>query len=276
MTQSILQPNELTELVRTSDVVIVDAGSSISYAMQHLKGAVYADLNADLANVPENPANGGRHPLPDTSAFGDVLARLGINPMSHVVVYDDKNGSLAAARFWWMLKAAGHEKVQVLNGGLAAAAKAGFPLSDLVEMPVPAARYIFNDWYLPLATIDEVEAAAKDNGRMVIDVRAAARYRGETEPIDPVAGHIPGAVNIPFETNLDADGFFLPAEELAQKYAFALQGIRSQDVVVHCGSGVTACHTLLAMDYAGLALPKLYVGSWSEWSGNGKEIAVNG
>lgn len=276
MIKSILQPGELADLVKTAQVVIVDAGNSVSYGTQHLKGAVYTDLNADLAHVPDSPSKGGRHPLPDTAAFGDVLARLGITPASHVVVYDDKNGSLAAARFWWMLRAAGHEKVQVLSGGVAAASKAGFPLSDLVEIPVPAERYVFNQWQLPLAVIDEVEAAANDDNRMVIDVRAAARYKGETEPIDPVAGHIPGAVNIPFETNLDAEGFFLSPEVLAEKYALALHGIRPQDAIVHCGSGVTACHTLLAMDYAGLPLPKLYVGSWSEWAAHGKPVAVNG
>lgn len=276
MMQPIIQPDALTELVKTTDVVIIDAGNMVSYAMQHLKGAIHADLNADLANVPENPSYGGRHPLPDPASFGDVLGRLGITPDSHVVVYDDKNGALAAARFWWMLRAAGHEKVQALNGGVTAAAKAGFVLSDLNEIAIPTERYLFADWKLPLAFIDEVEAAALSDGMAVIDVRAAARYRGETEPIDLVAGHIPGAINIPFETNLDAEGFFLPADELAQKYTDALQGVSPKDAIVHCGSGVTACHALLAMDYAGLPMPKLYVGSWSEWSSNGKQIAVNG
>lgn len=276
MIKPIIQPEALTELVKAQDVVIIDAGNMVSYAMQHLKGAIHVDLNADLAHVPDNPANGGRHPLPDPVVFGDVMGRLGISPQSHVVVYDDKNGALSAARFWWMLRAAGHEKIQVLDGGVTAAAKAGFPLSDLAEIAIPAKRYIFNEWQLPQAFIDEVEAAAMDDERVVIDVRAAARYRGETEPIDPVAGHIPGAVNIPYETNLDAEGFFLPADVLAQKYTDALKGVSPQDTIVHCGSGVTACHALLAMDYAGLAMPKLYVGSWSEWSGNGKQIAVNG
>lgn len=275
MIKSIIQPEELTELVKTDEVIIIDAGNMVSYAMQHLKGAIHVDLNADLANVPENAANGGRHPLPDTASFGDVLGRLGITPQSHVIVYDDKNGALAAARFWWMLRAAGHEKVQVLNGGTAAAKKAGFPLSDVLEIAIPANRYIFEEWKLPQAFIDEVEAAAINDSRIVVDVRAAVRYSGETEPIDAVAGHIPGAINIPYETNLDAEGFFLSPEELQAKYTAALQGISPQNAIVHCGSGVTACHSLLAMDYAGLPLPKLYVGSWSEWSGNGKQIAVN-
>lgn len=275
MIKPVIQPEALTELAKANDIVIIDAGNMVSYAMQHLKGAIHVDLNVDLANVPEDPANGGRHPLPDPAVFGDVLGRLGINPDSHVVVYDDKNGALSAARFWWMLRAAGHEKIQVLDGGVAAAAKAGFPLSDLVEMPIPAGRYFFNEWRLPMALVDEVEAAAAADGRTVIDVRAAARYRGETEPIDPVAGHIPGAINIPYETNLDTEGFFLSPEELEAKYRAALQGIRSQEAIIHCGSGVTACHTILAMDQAGLPMPKLYVGSWSEWSGKGRPIAVD-
>ena len=274
MMQPIVQPEELADLAKMPDVVLIDAGESITYAMQHLKGAVYADLNADLANVPEDPANGGRHPLPDVTEFGNVLARLGITPQSHVIVYDDKGGALSAARFWWMLRAAGHKKVQVLNGGLSAAVKAGFPLSDLVEIPVPAEVYVFNEWQLPLALIDEVETAAKDTGRIVVDVRATPRYEGKTEPIDTIAGHIPGAINIPFETNLDADGLYLSPEELKDKYTTAFGNVLTSDVIIHCGSGVTACHTVLAIDYAGLPLPKLYVGSWSEWSRRGKEIAV--
>jgi len=271
--EPIIQPEDLLELVKTTDVVIVDAGSSISYGTQHLKGAVYADLNLDLAAVPEDAAKGGRHPLPDPAYFGQVLSRLGITPQSHVVVYDDKNGALAAARFWWMLRAAGHEKVQVLNGGLTAAVKAGFPLSDLVEMPIPVAEYIFTDWNLPQAYMDEVETAALGTEHVVIDVREAARYRGETEPIDLIAGHIPGAINLPYASNLDENGLFIKPEIIGQKYVDELKGVNAANAIIHCGSGVTACHTILAMNYAGLPMPKLYVGSWSEWSRNDKNIA---
>lgn len=271
--EPIIQPEDLLELVKTTEVVIVDAGSSISYGTQHLKGAVYADLNLDLAAVPEDAAKGGRHPLPDPAYFGQVLSRLGITPQSHVVVYDDKNGALAAARFWWMLRAAGHEKVQVLNGGLTAAVKAGFPLSDLVEMPIPVAEYTFADWNLPQAYMDEVETAALGTEHVVIDVREAARYRGETEPIDLIAGHIPGAINLPYAGNLDENGLFIKPEIIGQKYVDELKGVNAANSIIHCGSGVTACHTILAMNYAGLPIPKLYVGSWSEWSRNDKNIA---
>lgn len=273
MIKPIIQPAELMELVKTNDVVIIDAGNIVSYGMQHLKGAKHVDLNADLANVPDHPMRGGRHPLPDPVYFGMVLGRLGIKPESHVVVYDDKSGALAAARFWWMLRAAGHQKVQVLNGGVSAAAKAGFPLSDLVELSEARQPYVFSQWNLPQALIDEVEAAASDASKVVIDVRAAARYRGEVEPLDTVAGHIPGAVNIPYESNLDDEGFFLDPEILSLKYTEALNGISADNAIIHCGSGVTACHAVLSMEYAGLPVPKLYVGSWSEWSGRGKPIA---
>lgn len=272
--EAIIQPEDLLELIKTTGVIIIDAGSSMSYGTQHLKGAVYADLNQDLAAIPEDASKGGRHPLPEPEQFGQVLARLGITPHSHVIVYDDKNGALAASRFWWMLRAAGHEKVQVLNGGLTAAVKAGFPLSDLVEMPLPVAEYTFTNWNLPLAFIDEVEMAAAGAENVVIDVREAARYNGETEPIDLIAGHIPGAINVPYGSNLDENGLFIKPEIIGQKYIDALRGVNAANAIIHCGSGVTACHTILAMHYAGLPVPKLYVGSWSEWSRNDKNIAL--
>jgi thiosulfate/3-mercaptopyruvate sulfurtransferase len=272
MMQPILHPKDLSALVKTAEVVIVDAGDSISYATQHLKGAVHVDLNTDLACVPPDAANGGRHPLPDTAHFSKVLSRLDIKPESHVVIYDNKRGANAAARFWWMLRAAGHEKVQVINGGLEAVVKAGFPLSDLAEIPSPSPYYIFNNWLLPTVAIDDVEAASQ-SGKVIIDVRDSKRFKGETETIDLIAGHIPGAINIPYITNLDEDGLFLSPETLKDKFISALGSIPSSEAIVHCGSGVTACHTILAMHYAGLPLPKLYVGSWSEWSRNNKTIA---
>lgn len=174
-----------------------------------------------------------------------------------------------------MLQATGHTKVQVLNGGMAMAINASFPISNVNEVASPVSPYPFTQWQLPVATINEVEIAAEDSGTLVIDVRDAHRYKGESEPIDLVAGHIPGAINIPFCGNLDADGLFLSANALREKYTAALGNVNSGDVIIHCGSGVTACHTLLAIDYAGMPLPKLYVGSWSEWSRNGKNIAAN-
>jgi len=275
--QSIIHPSELPSLPK-ENLILIDAGSGTAtrerYTQQHLAGALYVDLDKDLAAIPADAKDGGRHPLPLPEKFGQLLGRLGITPQSHVVVYDDKNGANAAARFWWMLRAAGHGNVQVLNGGLQAAIAAGFLVASGVEKATPVADYPFMHWQLPLAGMDEVEASALSDDHIVIDVRDANRYNGITEPIDLVAGHIPGAVNIPLTDNLDANGLFLSPEVLREKYTAAIQGVDAKNIIVHCGSGVTACHTILAMDYAGLPIAKLYVGSWSEWSRNGKKIAA--
>lgn len=265
---SIIQPQELL-LLSKNDFILFDvsAGSKARYDKQHLDGAFYLDLNADLADI-KDFAVGGRHPLPTFEHFAEVLAKHGITKDSHVIVYDDKNGSNAAARFWWMLKSIGHQKVQVLNGGYNAAIEVGYTVTSEVPHAKISEPYQIDQWQLPLAEMDEVEIAAKSDNHVVIDVRDANRYAGLTEPIDLIAGHIPGAINIPFTENLDANGIFLAPEILKEKYSKALSHYKNENVIVHCGSGVTACHTLLAMDYAGLEIPKLYVGSWSEWSRN--------
>jgi len=267
----ISKPSELVASVQEKNLVIVDAragvGAKERYAARHLAGALFVDLEKQLANVPADASKGGRHPLPDLTQFSQVLTQLGIGPDTHVVVYDDKNGGNAAARFWWMLKAIGHEKVQVLDGGLDAAVSAGFQLSSGEEMPsISEKNYETLQWRLPLADINEVEKVANNADYLVIDVRDKDRFDGKVEPIDLIAGHIPGAVNIPFTSNLDANGFYLSPAELKEKYTEALNGRDAQHVIVHCGSGVTACHTLLAMAYAEMEIPKLYIGSWSEWS----------
>ncbi|RYD76228.1 MAG: sulfurtransferase [Sphingobacteriales bacterium] len=271
----IIKPEELTWLNLDNEIVIVDAsaGAKARYDEQHLAGAIFADVNADLANISDF-AIGGRHPLPTPEQFSATLQKLGITKNTHVIVYDDKNGSNAAARLWWMLRAIGHEKVQVIDGGFQAAVKAGFPVTSKVEIPKSVEKYEVQNWNLPLSNIDEVEKVAKTDDHIVIDVRDANRYAGLTEPIDLIAGHIPGATNIPFTENLDADGRFLNPEVLKEKYTTALANVQPENVIVHCGSGITACHTLLAMDYAGLPIPKLYVGSWSEWSRNNKEMVL--
>jgi len=272
----IISAEELLKL-DLSEIILIDARAGINaeenYKTEHLKNARYVDLNKDLATV-EDPANGGRHPLPSFDKFSEVLSKLGILPSSHVIIYDDKNGSNAAARFWWMLKAIGHEKVQVLNGGLQEAIKAGFPVSNQPESFKPAEKYPISEWKLGLAAIDEVETARNNSQNIVIDVRDKNRFDGLTEPLDLIAGHIPGAINVPFSENLDENGLFKSPEILAKKYDAILENKSSQNTIVHCGSGVTACHTLLALDYAGIEIPKLYVGSWSEWSRNDREMAT--
>ena len=261
----------------TSKFILIDARAGANtfenYQKEHLKDARYVDLNRYLAKILENAANGGRHPLSSREEFAKTLSSLGISTSHHVVVYDDKNGSNFAARFWWMMRAIGHEKIQVLNGGYQAAIQAGFPTNSGIETFEKTA-YPSQKWELPLADIEEVDKARKNNQDIVIDVRDKNRFDGLTEPLDLVAGHIPGAINVPLTENLDENGFFKSAAELAEKYKTVIGDKKTENTIVHCGSGVTACHTLLAMDYAGIPIPKLYAGSWSEWSRNDREMTT--
>lgn len=277
--EALIRATDLLKLQDDRNLVLVDTRSgqnaSSEYKKEHLKRALHVDLDKELSNIKEDAADGGRHPLPTVQEFAKVLTSLGITKNSHVVVYDDKNGAIASARFWWMLKASGHKRVQVLNGGLHEALKVGYPLNSGEETVKTVPSYEITDWQLPTTNIKEVEVASKKNDYLIIDVRAQERYNGITEPIDLIAGHIPGAVNVPFSTNMDEDGLFLNPEELKQKYQGLLHKIPEQNVIVHCGSGVTACHTLLAMAHAGMEIPNLYVGSWSEWSQNNKPIGTN-
>jgi len=268
----IIDAAALLSVCKNPNVLIFDASNGkdarSNYDKKHLDGAVFVDLNSQLATIKSDAANGGRHPLPSVEKFAWTLQDLGISNNSHIVIYDDKNGANAAARFWWMLRAAGHEKVQVLNGGFQQAEKAGFPVNDKIPVFKTAERYSIYNWKLPLADISEVAKNSTNANYTVIDVRESARYQGDYEPIDLVAGHIPGAINIPFTTNLNESGVFLDADILNEKYTAVFNNKSEENIIVHCGSGVTACHTLLAIDYAGLPIPKLYVGSWSEWSRN--------
>ncbi|MDX6183727.1 sulfurtransferase [Flavobacterium sp. Fl-77] len=274
----IITPDVAVIKLNSPEIVLVDARAGINaeqnYSKEHLKGARFVDLNRDLATITSDPANGGRHALPSFEKFAEVLSTLGILPTSHVIIYDDKNGSNAAARFWWMLRAIGHEKVQVINGGLQAAVKSGFPVSSIVEKYSQTEKYPVEGWKLPLTDSDEVEIARNNTQSIVIDVRDKNRFDGLTEPLDLIAGHIPGAINVPFSENLDENGFYHHAETLKEKYSKIIGDKNPENIIVHCGSGVTACHTLLAMDYAGISIPKLYVGSWSEWSRQNRPMAT--
>jgi thiosulfate/3-mercaptopyruvate sulfurtransferase len=274
----IITPNQLIVAVQTNAIVLVDATNSPTayqnYQQSHLQGALFVDVNTQLADIKDDVSIGGRHQLPTLEQFSKTLSDLGITPETWVVVYDDKNGTNAAARFWWMLSSIGHEKVQVLSGGIQAAIQAGFPVGSAVEVATQVESYPLQSWQWPTIDLQGMDEMILKDNFVVIDVREPQRFKGETEPIDLVAGHIPGAINIPFTTNLDENGFILSPEELKEKYKKAFENIDSDNRVVHCGSGVTACHTLLAMAVAGLSLPKLYVGSWSEWSRNNREIVV--
>jgi thiosulfate/3-mercaptopyruvate sulfurtransferase len=272
----VIEPLDFLKLENSEDIIIIDvrvgANAKSSFENLHLKGALWVDAETELAQKSDNAANGGRHPLPPVDKFCVLLGNLGITPSSHVIIYDDKNGANAAARFWWMLKAVGHKKVQVIDGGLQAAIKNGFPTSSEPTDIKPQAVYPCDNWQLQTADINEVAQAALAPDHTVIDVRDSERYLGIHEPIDLIAGHIPGAVNIPFNENLDENGLFLPSEKLKEKYEQAIGNFKTGNIIVHCGSGITACHTLLAIAQADMPIPKLYVGSWSEWSRNDREI----
>ncbi len=232
------------------------------YIYCHARGAVYAHLDRDLSG-PVIPGRTGRHPLPDPVALAATFGRLGIGPTTQVVAYDDAGGAFAA-RLWWLLRWLGHDAVAVLDGGWPAWLAAEGPTAAGVESR-PSAAFIPR--IRPELVLDAaaVEAMRLDPRRRLLDARGADRYRGENETIDPVAGHIPGAVSAPFAANLGPDGRFKPAAELRARYTELLAGVAPDGAVVYCGSGVTAAHDLVALAHAGLDGARLYAGSWSEW-----------
>lgn len=242
------------------------------YLERHLAGALHADLERDLSGDRSRPERGGRHPLPPIEAWCATLGRLGVDPSTPVVLYDDVGGANAAARAWWMLRAVGHLEAAVLDGGMAAAERAGLPFERGEARVDPRPPYPARAWSRPTVDIEEVARLARDPSWRLLDVRAPERYRGESEAIDPVAGHIPGAHNVPLTENLRPDGTFKAPEELRAMYQARL-GVDPARVAVSCGSGVTACHTLLALEHAGVRGAALYVGSWSEWCRSERERA---
>jgi thiosulfate/3-mercaptopyruvate sulfurtransferase len=246
-----------------------DAGRR-AYAAGHIPGARYADLNQDLSS-PVTPAS-GRHPLPEPQALAGFFAACGIGDRTQVIAYDEANGSYAA-RAWWLLNWLGHADVAVLDGGFkawvaAGAAAGGAPLESGEPPPTPGgAKPPFTLRLRPesVLTAGDVQRALEDSRRLLVDARAAERFAGTVEPLDRVAGHVPGAVNHPFTANLGEDGRFLAAGELRRRWLARLGGREPSDAILMCGSGVTACHNVLAMTSAGLPGGKLYAGSWSEW-----------
>jgi len=233
-----------------------------AYLDEHVPGAVFADLNGDLSSPP-TPGS-GRHPLPEPGAFAAWLRGCGVDADSRVVAYDDGNGAYAA-RLWWMLRWLGHEEVAVLDGGMRRWLQLGLPLTE--DVPAPAAgNFVARPRPALAATAEDVLAATRDASQRLLDARAPERYRGEVEPIDRVAGHVPGARNHPFGLSLDGQGRFLPPAALRDALAASLDGVAAGSTIAYCGSGVTACPLLLALELAGLHGARLYPGSWSEWS----------
>ena len=233
-----------------------------AYASGHIDGAVYAHLDRDLAGP--RGATSGRHPLPEPAALATTLGRLGIGDGTQVVAYDDAGG-IYAARLWWLLRWLGHDGAAVLDGGLAAwrAARGGLSARPVAVAP---ARFTPRVRARSHLGADEVAALVAGGSGALLDARSAERFEGRVEPLDARAGHVPGARNHPYTRNLGPDGRFLPPDELRARLAAVLAGSTPADAVSMCGSGVTACHTLLAMEIAGLTGARLYGGSWSEWS----------
>lgn len=267
---TLISPADLRERLLDDDWAFVDCRFDLSepergrrlYELNHIPGAVYADLDRDLS-APIRPGRTGRHPLPNPMQFARTLSDWGIDADVQVVTYDDSGGAIAA-RVWWMLRWLGHERVAVLDGGWRHWQRRGFPMKPGAERRSPRS---FQAQVDPEATADAklVNRFRADATARLIDARAAERFRGEREPLDSVSGHIPGAVSFPFQTNLGKNGLFLAPDELSERYRDVIGTVPAKRVVCYCGSGVTAAHTVLAMTHAGLGQPRLYPGSWSEW-----------
>lgn len=272
---------ELQDLLSDDDaLILLDARHDLGnhqlgreqYLEGHIPGAIFLDHEIDLCG-PKTGKN-GRHPLPDREDFIRLLGNLGIGPQANIVVYDARD-SMFAAHLWWMLRWAGCTKVRVLNGGWSAWGQISGDIER--EKPAPRAPVVWESGAtgMPVVDANAVLANIIQPVFTVIDARAENRFRGENETIDPVAGHIPGAINWPFSRNLDSDGFFLPVDELKSGFAQLLGNNKPEQIVHQCGSGISACHNLLAMEVAGLTGSALYPGSWSEWcSDSSRPVAV--
>jgi thiosulfate/3-mercaptopyruvate sulfurtransferase len=248
----------------SADLVKPEAGRQ-QFEEQHMAGALFADINTDLAtHDPALAVNGGRHPLPTREHFAQFLSQCGIDAQTQVVVYD-RQAMNYCGRLWWMLKWCGHDAVAVLDGGLQAWVAAGGAVAAGPATAVKPASFVLRESLVVLKLTAEVSAALGQPAQTIVDARAPARYKGETEPFDPVAGHIPGALNRPFNSNFTAEGFMKSPAVLKAEFEALLNGRDANTVVHHCGSGISAVPNVLAMEVAGLGRPALYAGSWSDW-----------
>jgi thiosulfate/3-mercaptopyruvate sulfurtransferase len=271
MYQTIIEPSKLYEHLYNPEWLIVDCRFSlqntnqgfVEYQENHIPGAIYVDLNRDLSS-PHIPGVTGRHPLPPVSRIIGFFSALGIQEGIQVIAYDAAGGALAAARLWWMLRWLSHDSVAVLNGGWQCwSNEIQLGKSGVEERRPTKFRGIPRpNMYL---TADEVDEFRMDPSYCLLDVRSEERYLGLIEPIDPISGHIPGAINFPYTRNLDHNGCFQSAEEIRKDYLKKLGNGHSEKTIFYCGSGVTAAHSILSMEYAGLPGSKLYAGSWSDW-----------
>lgn len=270
----LVSARELSQHLGAADWVIVDCRFNLArpeagedaYRKAHIPGAYYAHLDRDLS-APRTPMT-GRHPLPEPVTLAALFSVWGITPDTQVVGYDNAGGAIAA-RLWWLLRWMGHRRSLLLDGGFPAWQAAQLPVETRVPEP-QAGAFRGRPGHMPIAELDEIESRLRDPAMLLLDARAEPRYLGREEPIDPVAGHVPGAVCAPFQRHLTATGTFRSPDEIRAQMMPLLGSHRPGDVVSMCGSGVTACHTIFALEYAGFSGARLYPGSWSEWIRSGK------
>lgn len=268
---TLIRCNEAFPYLNNRDWVFIDcrftlndaSRGALDYQKSHVPGAVYAHLNDDLSGR-TIPGKMGRHPLPDAQMLVQRFSSWGIDARTQVVAYDSLSGSMAAARLWWLLQWAGHEAVAVLDGGFKYWVDAGYPCASGTEK---REKRVFVPKFNPgmVSTANDVLAALDKPGYLLLDSRTSDRYRGENETIDPVAGHIPGAISAPFIDNVTAEGIFKSQSELKGRFQKITGNTPANHVVFYCGSGVTAAHNVLAFLHAGMGMPRMYAGSWSDW-----------
>lgn len=280
MSALLVTTHELSSRLGDSNTVICDCRHDLidlergrrAYAEGHISGAHFLHLDDDLSG--KKTGKNGRHPLPDVDTFTKKMGSIGIDGGTHVIAYDDAGGPYAA-RLWWLLRWLGHDRVAVLDGGINKWLAEGRAIDPVPPIAI-AKTFIPKQREGMTVDTDFVMANLKQPTAVVVDARAPERYRGETEPIDPVAGHIPGALNRVFKNNLNADGTFKTTATLKQEFNDLLGGKSPGQVINQCGSGVTACHNLFAMEIAGLGGSKLYPGSWSEWCADPARAVATG
>ena len=253
------------------DLAQPDAWGETAYRLGHLPGARFVHVDRDLS-APKSGSN-GRHPMPGPEACAALFGRLGIDATKQVVAYDQGSG-MYAARLWWMLRSLGHDAAAVLDGGFAVWTREGRPIAT--ETPAFPRTTFTVRRVASIVDAPFVAASLAARSFLLVDARGRERFRGDVEPLDPVAGHIPGASNRPYLENLDSDGRFKSAAKLAAEFGVLLNGRAAADVVHYCGSGVSACHNLLAMAHAGMEGARLYPGSWSEWCADPRRPAARG
>ena len=267
--KTIISENDLKNNINNKDFIIFDTRCDIkdrgygidSYTEGHIENSIFVDVDTDLAS--EKQARTGRHPLPQVEVFCEKLSHWGMHNNKQVVVYDDAGGAFAG-RLWWMMKWLGHDNVAVLNGGLNSWVKNG---NKLVTSPTIFEKSSFEPNVRPdmVASLADVENAQYGMSTILLDARSKERYEGISDPVDPIAGHVPGAISHPLGTNLDRTGKFKTKEELKHNFNKISSELNEKDIISMCGSGITACHNILALEMCGVKNVKLYVGSWSEW-----------